>query len=79
MGIAVDNYGNDISGATDTRPTSPYVGSMFFDEDLGVPIWWDGTQWVISAGTPASLTSSAAQPQRQQAAQPTPSCPTDTL
>ena len=28
-------------------------GSFFFDETLGVPIWWCATGWIIAAGTDA--------------------------
>ena len=39
------------SGPTADRPSSPPTGAMFFDTDLGKPIWWDGTQWVDATGT----------------------------
>jgi len=43
------------------RPFNPFggpilIGTMVFDQSLGVtgmPIWWDGTQWVDATGAPA--------------------------
>lgn len=46
------------AGPTSFRPDSSgmvlplSVGCMYFDTDLGYPIWWDGTAWVDSSGTP---------------------------
>jgi len=44
-----------------SRPFNPFggpilVGTMVFDQSLGItglPIWWDGTQWVDATGAPA--------------------------
>jgi len=43
-----------------TRPTNPFgaqpIGTPVFDQSLGVsglPIWWDGTQWIDATGAPA--------------------------
>jgi len=33
------------------RPKRPRIGNMFFDTDLGIPIWWDGSNWINSIGT----------------------------
>ena len=41
------------SGATGSRPVVTTAGYMYFDTDLGQPIWWDGTQYVDATGTPA--------------------------
>lgn len=42
------------SGATAGRPTAfLWVGRPYFDTDLVIPIWYDGTQWVDATGTPA--------------------------
>ncbi len=42
------------AGPTDFRPTVAIgplsVGCVYFDTDLGLPIWWDGTDWVDAAG-----------------------------
>ncbi len=68
MGIAVDNYGNDLSGTTAQRPTSPYIGSMFFDTTLGQPIWWNGTAWVAATVALGAEAVSTNQPRQKQAA-----------
>lgn len=39
------------SFATIDRPTGINTGFMGFDTDLGIPIWWNGTDWVNSSGT----------------------------
>jgi hypothetical protein len=39
-------------GATGSRPGTPTNGMMFFDSTLGIPIWWDSTQWIDATGTP---------------------------
>jgi hypothetical protein len=42
------------SGDTASRPTfGNTTGQMYFDTDLGTPIWWDGAQWVDATGAPA--------------------------
>jgi hypothetical protein len=42
-------YGYDT---TANRPASPTNGMPFFDSTLGIPIWWNSTQWVDATGTP---------------------------
>ena len=47
-----------MSGTTAQRPTSfLWVGRPYFDTTLaagaGRPIWYNGTIWVLSDGTPA--------------------------
>lgn len=37
-------------GATADRPGNPIKGEMFFDTDLGKPIWYNGTGWVDATG-----------------------------
>lgn len=39
------------SGSTEDRPSTPNVGQFYFDTDLGIPIWYDGENWVDSSGT----------------------------
>lgn len=42
------------SGTTAQRPTKNlYVGLVYFDTTLGLPIWYDGTEWVDATGTSA--------------------------
>lgn len=38
-------------GDTAGRPVRPSAGFMYFDTDLGHPIWFDGTCWVDAIGT----------------------------
>lgn len=38
------------SGATVDRPEDAVVGEMYFDTDLGQPIWYDGEAWVDATG-----------------------------
>jgi hypothetical protein len=46
-----------ISGTALERPAvNLHIGQMYFDTTAGVPIWWDGTNWVDASGavnTPA--------------------------
>lgn len=42
------------SGSTQNRPTSLlWVGRVYFDTTLGLPIWYSGPGWVKADGTPA--------------------------
>lgn len=41
------------SGTTLLRPVSPAIGQMYFDTDLGIPIWWNGFFWVDALGADA--------------------------
>lgn len=43
----------NLNGATGSRPVSSILGQFYFDTSLGYPIWWSGTTWVKSDGTPA--------------------------
>jgi hypothetical protein len=52
----IDNFAQGInipsSGATTGRPiTFLLVGQFYFDTTLGIPIWYDGTNWVDATGT----------------------------
>jgi len=38
-------------GATVDRPNEPALFMMYFDTDLGIPAWWDGSDWVDATGT----------------------------
>ena len=43
-------------GATVNRPTADlYVGKMYFDTNLGYPVWWNGTIWIEELSAVASL------------------------
>jgi hypothetical protein len=39
-----------FSGITSNRPSAPYVGEQFFDTTIGLPIWWNGANWINAAG-----------------------------
>ena len=39
------------AGTTTQRPSSPSQGWMYFDTNLGKPIWWDGKSWRDATGT----------------------------
>jgi len=39
------------SGNSLDRPSGIVIGTMYFDTDLNIPIWWNGTDWVDATGT----------------------------
>ena len=40
------------TGGTSFRPTiNLVIGQQYFDEQIGKPIWWNGSNWVDAAGT----------------------------
>jgi hypothetical protein len=42
------------SGPTGERPVeNMYVGKPYFDVTLGLPIWYDGSQWIDATGAAA--------------------------
>lgn len=41
------------SGSTVDRPVDLMTGQMYFDTNLGKPVWWTGSQWVDATGAPA--------------------------
>lgn len=44
-------FGLTRSGLTAERPTKDlWVGRPYWDSDLGIPIWWDGADWVDATG-----------------------------
>ena len=52
------------SGDTAGRPGSPSVGDLYFDTDLDLLIYWNGSEWVeVGAG---ALKSWCRTPHRQQ-------------
>jgi hypothetical protein len=51
----IDNFTQNVitpaQGDTASRPTlSLLVGQVYFDTDLGIPIWYDGANWVDATG-----------------------------
>jgi len=50
----VNDYVNNTRGTTAARPSSPFIGLLYFDTTLdadGKPIWYTGTSWVDATGT----------------------------
>jgi len=54
---ATKNYVDSVSSAglwtvntTANRPGTPTGGQVYFDSTLGIPIWYNGTNWVNAAG-----------------------------
>ena len=39
-----------LNGVSASRPTSSVLGQYYFDTSLGIPVWWNGTAFVNSAG-----------------------------
>ena len=55
----IDNFTQGIlvpaSGATSSRPIEKLlVGQYYFDTTLGIPIYWNGVEWVNALGYPVS-------------------------
>jgi hypothetical protein len=55
----LDNFSQAVilpaSGVTadrpiDTGPIKLRTGQFYFDTTLGLPIWWDGSDWIDAAG-----------------------------
>ena len=56
----IDNFTqatvNPLHGTTANRPVETVqlplpIGQPYFDTTLGIPIWYDGTDWVNATGT----------------------------
>lgn len=45
-----ERYVRRQGGETAARPLSPLTYEMYFDTDLGLPIWYDGADWVDATG-----------------------------
>ena len=49
---AITTLSTPSAGTTALRPsTGLLVGQFYFDTSLGIPIWWNGTNWVDATGT----------------------------
>jgi hypothetical protein len=49
---AITTLSTPSAGTTALRPsTSLQVGQFYFDTSLGIPIWWNGSNWVDATGT----------------------------
>gem|GEM_PF-5256612 len=42
--------GSSVSGFSTTKNSIPTEGQCYFDLNLGVPLWWNGENWVDSTG-----------------------------
>ena len=52
----IDSFTQNVtipdSGSTAARPTRRVqVGQYYFDTTIGLPIWYNGTNWINAAGT----------------------------
>jgi parallel beta-helix repeat protein len=48
---ALETLASPVSGPTGSRPSTPSTGEPYFDTSLGVPIWYDGSNWINCSGT----------------------------
>ena len=48
---AIPLSGDTASRPVDTGDIKLRVGDQYFDTTIGLPIWWDGTDWIDAAGT----------------------------
>ena len=54
--VQLNNFTSGVivppSGTTTNRPTVKLqVGQYYFDTTLGIPIYWNGSNWINSTGT----------------------------
>ena len=54
----IDNFAQNVtvpaSGTTADRPVDRLqIGQFYFDTTLGIPIWYNGADWVDATGTTA--------------------------
>ena len=48
LNVTVPNFGPSTS-----RPTQGLlIGEVYFDTTLGIPIWWNGLDWINALGEP---------------------------
>lgn len=48
--LALPDSKDQLDGTTAARPTTVPLGLMYFDTTLGIPIWWNGANWVNASG-----------------------------
>lgn len=46
----ISDLENQVGDGGTVRPETPYLYQVFFDSNLGQPIWWSGEDWVDSEG-----------------------------
>lgn len=39
-----------LNGVSASRPTGSILGQSYFDTTIGLPVWWNGTNWQDAAG-----------------------------
>jgi hypothetical protein len=49
--VTDDGLWHGMPFTTAERPTAPYAGFHGFDTTLGIPVWWDGSNWVNASGS----------------------------
>ena len=50
LSIRISDLENQVGNGGTVRPVTPYLYQVFFDSNLGQPIWWTGENWVDSEG-----------------------------
>lgn len=45
------DLGKATEGITSLRPVVSTIGYQYFDTTLGLPIWWNGSNWIDSSGS----------------------------
>jgi hypothetical protein len=48
--LTIPDSGATLDRPIDTGPIKLRVGQFYFDTTLGLPIWWDGSDWIDAAG-----------------------------
>lgn len=49
--LTVPNSGTTANRPVNTSTPKLQTGLFYFDTTLGIPIWWNGTNWVNASGT----------------------------
>ena len=48
---ALNTIGSQLAGPTSSRPGDALIGTEYFDTDLGIPVWYDGSNWRDGGGS----------------------------
>lgn len=46
----ITEYNQFVCGTTDERPSNVVAGFQYFDINLQIPIWWNGSKWLNATG-----------------------------
>jgi hypothetical protein len=49
--LTIPDSGVTADRPVDTGPIKLRTGQFYFDTTLGLPIWWDGSDWIDASGT----------------------------